>query len=62
MRYGGSQLDYVLEMTPALRKFLADQTVRQARETIHNRVDQYGVAEPTITVYGGGEVQDQIIV
>jgi preprotein translocase subunit SecD len=62
VRYGGSQLDYVLEMTPALRKFLADQTVRQARETIHNRVDQYGVAEPTITVYGGGEVQDQIIV
>ncbi|HXK60853.1 MAG TPA: protein translocase subunit SecD [Acidobacteriota bacterium] len=61
-RYGEGQVDYVLQMIPAVRKYLAQQTVNQARETISNRVDQYGVAEPTITVYGSGDVQDQIIV
>jgi preprotein translocase subunit SecD len=54
--------DYSLQMTGAYRKFLASQSVRQAREIVARRVDQYGVAEPTITVYGSGDVQDQIIV
>ncbi len=61
-RYGENQVDYVLQMVPAVYKSLAKQTVAQARETIRNRIDQFGVAEPSITVYGSGDVPDQIIV
>jgi len=61
-RYGDNQVDYVLQMVPAVYKALAQQTVAQARETIRNRVDAFGVAEPSITVYGSGDVPDQIIV
>ena len=61
-RFGEGEVDFVVSMLAAARKGLADLTVRQARETIQNRVDQYGVAEPTITIYGGGDVKDQIIV
>ena len=53
---------FSIEMTPAYRKTLATQSVSQARNIVAKRVDQYGVAEPTITVYGSGAVQDQIIV
>ncbi len=55
-------VDFVLEMAGAYYKLLANQMVRQARAIIQNRVDQYGVAEPTIVVYGSGDIQDQIIV
>lgn len=51
-----------LRMSAGYRKDLATQSVRQAREIIQRRVDAYGVAEPTITIYGSGNVQDQIIV
>jgi preprotein translocase subunit SecD len=61
-RYGENQIDYVLQMVPAVYKALAQQTVAQARETIRNRVDAFGVAEPSITVYGSGDIPDQIIV
>jgi preprotein translocase subunit SecD len=54
--------DYSFRMSEAYRKDLADQSVRQAREVVAQRVDQYGVSEPTITIYGSGEVKDQIIV
>jgi preprotein translocase subunit SecD len=53
---------FSMEMTPAYRKTLATQSVSQARNIVEKRVDQYGVAEPTITVYGSGAIQDQIIV
>ncbi|MEE8349532.1 MAG: protein translocase subunit SecD [Acidobacteriota bacterium] len=56
------ELDMRVVMSSAERKALADRTVRDARETIQKRVDQYGVAEPTIQIYGSGDVQDQIIV
>lgn len=61
-RFGEGEVDYVMEMNPAARRALMDLTVRQAKETIQNRVDQYGVAEPNIMVYGSGDVKDQIIV
>ena len=61
-RFREGEVDFVVSLLAAARKSLADLTVRQARETIQNRVDQYGVAEPTITIYGGGDVKDQIIV
>ena len=51
-----------VRMLSAERRALLELTVRQAREVIQKRVDQYGVAEPSISVYGTGEVQDQIII
>ena len=50
-RFSGETLDFTLEITAAARKAIMDQTVRQVREIIQNRVDQYGVAEPTITIF-----------
>ena len=61
-RFREGEVDSVLSMNAAYRKALADLTVRQAKETITKRVDQYGVTEPTITIYGSGDVKDQIIV
>lgn len=55
-------LDFSIQMSPTYRKALAATSVRQAREIIARRIDQYGVAEPTITVYGSGDIPDQIIV
>jgi len=56
------EVDAVLSMTEAAKVRTASEAVQQARETIQRRVDQYGVAEPTITVYGSGQLKDQIIV
>jgi preprotein translocase subunit SecD len=39
---------------------LADDAVRQGLETIRNRVDQFGVAEPTITRQGGDRILIQL--
>ena len=61
-RYQKDELDVVMSMNGAYSKSLANLTVRQAKETISKRVDQYGVAEPTIVIYGSGDVKDQIIV
>ncbi|MBI4445775.1 MAG: protein translocase subunit SecD [Acidobacteria bacterium] len=61
-RFSSGEVDFVVEMMPVARRSLQELTVRQARETIQKRVDQYGVAEPTITIYGSGSVKDQIIV
>jgi preprotein translocase subunit SecD len=61
-RFAQNEVNFVMTMVPAARRGIAEMTVRQARETIANRIDQYGVAEPTIAIYGSGEVPDQIIV
>src|SRR5947208_16197924 len=45
-------------LTDAEVKRLSDLAVRQGVETIRNRVDQFGVAEPTITRQG----QDRILI
>jgi preprotein translocase subunit SecD len=47
-------------MGAAAQRALKELTVRQVREILARRIDQYGVAEPTITVYG--DDADQIIV
>ncbi|HEU4368040.1 MAG TPA: protein translocase subunit SecD [Methylomirabilota bacterium] len=39
---------------------LRDDAVRQGLETIRNRVDQFGVAEPTITRQGGDRILIQL--
>ena len=62
IRYREDELDAVTSMNSAYAKELANLTVRQAKETITKRVDQYGVVEPTISIYGSGDVKDQIIV
>ncbi len=41
-----------LTMKGQVQMYLRDQAVNQALETIRNRVDQYGVAEPTIQRQG----------
>ncbi|MBM3293829.1 MAG: protein translocase subunit SecD [Candidatus Aminicenantes bacterium] len=50
-----------LTMKPQVAQYLRDQAVNQAVETIRNRVDQFGVAEPTIQRQGG-ITGDRIIV
>jgi preprotein translocase subunit SecD len=49
-------------MTMAEREMsrLADDAVRQGLETIRNRVDQFGVAEPTITRQGSDRILIQL--
>lgn len=49
---------FTLVLTEAEATRLADLAVRQGVETIRNRVDQFGVAEPTITRQG----QDRILI
>ncbi|MBI3939939.1 MAG: protein translocase subunit SecD [Acidobacteria bacterium] len=62
VNYQGTGVQYRLRMIPAARRALGQQTVQQALETIRGRVDALGVAEPTLQLYGGGDVTDQIIV
>ena len=59
---GSSSDGFRLSMDASARKGLLELTVRQAREVIQKRIDQYGVREPTIAVYGSGEVKDQIVI
>src|SRR5213594_989158 len=49
---------FKLVLTDAEVRRLSDLAVRQGVETIRNRVDQFGVAEPTITRQG----QDRILI
>ncbi len=41
-----------LTIKPGVQQYLKEQSVTQALETIRNRVDQFGVAEPTIQRQG----------
>ena len=59
---GSSSGGFRLSIQASARKGLLDLTVRQAREVIQKRIDQYGVVDPTIAVYGSGEVKDQIVI
>ena len=49
---------WVFQLTSGARKALAEEAVKQAVETIRNRVDQFGVSEPVIAQEGA----DRIIV
>ncbi len=59
---GSGEEGFRLSMLASARKALLELTVRQAREIIQKRIDQYGVVDPTIAVYGSGEVKDQIVI
>jgi len=49
--YQSGGVQYRLKMMPQARKVLEQQTVQQALETIRQRVDALGVAEPTLQLY-----------
>jgi preprotein translocase subunit SecD len=51
---------FVLAMRDRQISQLRDDAVRQGVETIRNRVDQFGVAEPTITRQGGDRILIQL--
>jgi preprotein translocase subunit SecD len=54
---GGDDSSFTLVMKPSIEKSLKDKTVKQAIETIRDRVDTLGVSEPLIAPYGLGENQ-----
>lgn len=53
----GANNTYQLVMRPSELTALKQRAVQQAIETIRNRVDQFGVTEPTIQEHGLGENQ-----
>jgi len=46
----------VLTLKPLVAQILSDQAVEQAKETIANRIDQFGVAEPLIQRQGADKI------
>src|SRR5207302_4816667 len=53
----GANGNYQFVMKPSEVTSLKQRAVQQAIETIRNRVDQFGVAEPTIQEHGLGDYQ-----
>ncbi|MBI4466027.1 MAG: protein translocase subunit SecD [Acidobacteria bacterium] len=51
----GEESGLVLEMTPTLQAQLRQEALRNAIETIRQRVDALGVSEPAIAEHGRGE-------
>jgi preprotein translocase subunit SecD len=51
---------FALVMSERRVRELRDDAVRQSLETIRNRVDQFGVAEPTITRQGSDQILIQL--
>jgi preprotein translocase subunit SecD len=51
---------YNLEMNPKEVQSIEDSAVRQALETIRNRVDQFGVTEPVIAPQGESDILVQL--
>lgn len=56
--------DFTVALREAEIRTMRESTVRQAMETVRRRVDEFGVAEPSLQLYGqsGEEIQDQIII
>lgn len=50
--YSFSGAGVTLTLRPEVDRYIRDQAVNQALETIRNRIDQFGVAEPTIQRQG----------
>jgi preprotein translocase subunit SecD len=51
---------YTLEMNPKVAKSKEESAVRQALETIRNRIDQFGVSEPLIAPQGENQILVQL--
>jgi preprotein translocase subunit SecD len=56
----GGKYQYVLAMNPKEAKSIEDSAVRQALETIRNRIDQFGVTEPLIAPQGENQIVVQL--
>jgi preprotein translocase subunit SecD len=58
------KINFNLVMIGSYARETKESTVRQALETIRRRVDDLGVTEPSLQIYGGSgqEIADQIIV
>ncbi|MDE3201211.1 MAG: protein translocase subunit SecD [Acidobacteriota bacterium] len=54
---GGTDNNWTLTMKPSFEKAYDEKVVQQAIETIRDRVDSLGVAEPVIQQYGLGDNQ-----
>lgn len=50
------QLQYTLKLQPAEIELTKDMAVSQAVETIRNRLDQFGLAEPSVTRQGKTDI------
>jgi preprotein translocase subunit SecD len=59
-REAEGKFQYLLEANPKEAKGVEESAVRQALETIRNRVDQFGVAEPVIVPQGDREILVQL--
>jgi len=53
-------LNYVVHLTEAEAQSTKDYAVEQAVETIRNRLDQFGLAEPTVAKQGKSEILVEI--
>jgi len=57
---GARGVTYVLGLTEKEAQAIKEQSIDQALETIRNRIDQYGVTEPTIHREGSGRIVVQL--
>jgi len=53
-------LELIYQLLPDEKKFMQDNAVQQALETIRNRVDQFGVSEPSIQIQGDRRILVQL--
>lgn len=53
-------LKYDITLTPAETQIVKDMSVSQAVETIRNRLDQFGLAEPSVTRQGTTDIVVQL--
>ncbi len=63
-RFQEGRVDYTLSLRDGVLRRLKETTVTQALEIIRRRVDELGVMQPTLQIYGGSDadVQEHIIV
>jgi preprotein translocase subunit SecD len=54
--YSVTGRSFSLSLKPEVIRYLREQSVKQALETIRNRVDELGLAEPTIQIQGGERI------
>lgn len=52
----GTTMIVTLALHDTYRKHLVDQLIRQAVESVRNRIDRYGVGEPDIRLQGGNRI------
>jgi preprotein translocase subunit SecD len=56
----GTELSLVVSLTPASRKEVQDSALKQNISTLHNRINELGVAEPVIQQQGADRIVVQL--